>query len=117
MRASQSQAIHTALPSSPPSNSPQRRCSCMKASRAASSSGMRSCYSITRSARCRSDGGIVSPRVLAVLRLMTRDREVAGLGALEDLVHIEGATPCGFKEARPIRDQASGHRELPGVSQ
>jgi hypothetical protein len=28
-------------------------------------------YSITSSARCRSDGGIVRPRVLAVLRLMT----------------------------------------------
>src|SRR5262249_54954582 len=45
------------------------------------------------------------------------DGEVTGLGALEDLVHIEGATPCGFEEARPIRNQASGHRELPGVSQ
>src|ERR1700730_15269429 len=34
-------------------------------------------YSITWSARCRSDGGIVRPRALAVLRLMTSSNFVA----------------------------------------
>ena len=49
-------------------------------------------HSMTSSARARIDYGTVRPNALAVLRLITRsnvvgccDRQIGGLGALEDL--------------------------------
>ena len=48
--------------------------------------------------------GMVSPRALAVLRLMTSsnfarllDRQSAGLCALEDLVHVGGGAPVEIR--------------------
>ena len=72
-------------------------------------------YSITWSARCRSDGGIVRPRALAVLRLMTSSNFVgcstgrsAGLGALEDLVHVGRGAPLEVGQFGSI-----GHQDRP----
>ena len=52
------------------------------------------------SARASTDGGIVRPSALAVLRLMTSSNLVgcstgrsAGLRALQDLVHVDGGAP------------------------
>src|SRR3989442_15248449 len=58
-------------------------------------------YSITWSARPRTDCGIVSPMALAVLRLITSsnfvgcllDWQVGGLGALENLVYVNSGAP------------------------
>jgi hypothetical protein len=61
------------------------------------------------------DGGIVSPIALAAPRLVGTqlgrllDRQVAGLGALEDLVHVGRGAPKHFRTVRSI-----GH-ETPGV--
>src|SRR4030095_4546828 len=56
MRASLSQAIHTALPWKPPSRSPHRRCSWRKSSRAASKSRMEAGSYRPRAAKVGEDG-------------------------------------------------------------
>ncbi len=62
----------------------------------------------------RIDGGIVKPRALAVFRLITSSNFVgcstgksAGLGALEDLVHIGGGTSKVVAEARGVGHEAA----------
>jgi len=69
-------------------------------------------YWITSSARASSDGGIVKPSALAVLRLMTSSNfvavrwEIAGLGALEDLVDVDGGMAELVGVVRAIAGQA-----------
>ena len=71
-------------------------------------------HSITRSARCRSDGGIVRPSALAVLRLITSSnvvgllhRKVAGLGALEDAVDVGCRALVKQRPGAAVRHQAA----------
>ena len=77
-------------------------------------------HSMTWSARCSSDGGIVRPRALAVLRLMTSSNFVgcstgrsAGLGALQDLVHEDGRAPPDVDDVRRHRTSAPRPRHTP----
>ncbi len=60
-------------------------------------------YSITRSARCRSDWGMVNPRIFAVLRLMTRSN-FSG----RSIGSSAGLAPCKiFPTYSPHRRNAS----------
>jgi hypothetical protein len=72
-------------------------------------------YSITLSVRSSTDCGMVRPGALAVLPLMNNsnvvicsDRQVAGLGALQDLVYIGGRAPELLGEIWPVAHQTAG---------
>ena len=77
-------------------------------------------YSMTSSARASSDAGTVRPRAFAALRLTNKrelgrllDRQIAGLGALEDLVHVNRGAPMHVLVARPKRHQPAGLDQFP----
>jgi hypothetical protein len=59
-------------------------------------------YSMTWSARRRSDCGIVRPSAFTVFELITRSK-VVGPGPLKDLIHVDGgaaAASCGVRHAQ-----------------
>jgi len=69
---------------------------------------------MTSSARRSSDRGIVRPRALAVLRLMTSsnfvglfDWEVSGLGSLQDLVDEDRRAPPQLPLVRSVRHEST----------
>ena len=76
-------------------------------------------HSITSSARARIDGGTVRPSAFAVLRLIDQlecrrllNRQIGGLGALEDLSGVNALLAIDSREAQSIADQPAGRCEL-----
>ena len=66
-------------------------------------------HSITSSARARINGGIVRPSARAVFSVDDQfeparllDREVGGLGSLQDAINEISQAPCRIKEVRTI---------------
>ena len=75
---------------------------------------------ITSSARSSSDGGIVRPSALAVFEVDHQlelrglfDGKIAGLGALEDLVHHDGKASEDFPKVGAVRHETSRLHEAP----
>src|SRR5262249_21915319 len=71
-------------------------------------------YWMTWSARARSAGGMVTPRALAVRRLMVSSNFVGcstgrspGLAPLEDLVHVGRSAPKCIRDTRSVGDEGA----------
>ena len=76
-------------------------------------------HSITSSARASSVGGTVRPSILAVSALMTssnfdrlHDRQVRGLGALEDATGIDADLTIRIRHARSVAHQPADFGKL-----
>ena len=72
-------------------------------------------HSITRSASIKRCAGILSPRALAVLRLITSSNfvgcstgKVSGLGSLQDLVHVPGYKSVPVCAVSPVVHEPAG---------